>query len=96
MFPATFNYNQYFLFIILKNTLRIFWYIEFFTIEICCVCLNIVWVWIVFQNMWTKSLSYFQVYYKVVAIVLENTNTIFTLCEQYYLSINHDFSTYNK
>jgi hypothetical protein len=53
---------------------------------------------IFFQNTWTKSLLCFQVYgyYKVVTIVLENANKIFTLCEQYYLSINHHFSTDNK
>jgi hypothetical protein len=34
--------------------------------------------------------------YKVIANVLENTNTIFTLCEHHNISINHHFSTHDK
>jgi hypothetical protein len=42
-----------------------------------------------FQNTWTRSCFVFQVYgyYKVIIKILENTNKIFTLCEQYYLCI---------
>ncbi len=46
------------------------------------------WIFLFLKYM-DEKLFYFQVYgyYKVIIKVLENTNNIFTLCEQYYLRI---------